>query len=249
MKTIHEFDPLELVEEQSLLAIWKKYRKNFPESSANRLMYGVSSLLAFIVVLVTKQSTAEIADQMRKLLELGMSFSISLLGFLLAGFTIFAMTSRASLFERMAVTTYETGELSFLKQNFFAFVQFFIVYLCFCAYCLAGMVITVKAGIVSTLLSGWLEYPGPTKELITKIGLWLTLTFFAYVFVQLKIFIFNIFHFTMTGIASDIAFKQNAEKSISHNLSHRKIDQIQGTPNLSPLKDPNSEQGLDKEKQ
>lgn len=62
---------------------------------------------------------------------MGFSFSINTLGFLIAGFTIFATISKPRMMlAMMGHTNKETG-LPTLKYNFFAFMQVFIAYIVF----------------------------------------------------------------------------------------------------------------------
>jgi hypothetical protein len=146
-----------------------------------------------------------ILDQLADLSTLIFNTTVSLLGFLLAGFSFFATVADKQMFCRMAEVPHEPSGLSYLKYNLFVFMRVFVEYL---VLCIVGLVVqtSLQTGTGSRqLLEGWLSMcclPGfprlPVWIAAGAIGL--LFGCFVYLLMQLKSFIFNIHHVVMTSI-------------------------------------------------
>ena len=201
-------EPSDITKEKSLGAIWWAYRKNTPERRANRLLYGVPAVLGILHSFLGSQSVGQLLSEIRSLADLSVSFAASILGFLLAGFTIFAVMTKPDLFARMATTKYETGQLSFLKQNFFAFIDAFIVYLSFVTFCFAIHILGAPNGVASTALGQLGGDAMAVKRTVARVVLSVEIASLSYTLVKLKSFIFNVFHIVMTGIRWEVEAKK-----------------------------------------
>ena len=190
----------DLLREKSLWAVYVRSR-SIPFSWLNNAA-GVIVAIAIGVASCWSASMANVADHLSALSVLAFNTSISLLGFLLAGFSFFATVSDKSMFCRMAEVQHKESGLSYLKYNFYVFMRVFFEY-------------SVVA-VVSFLLAVILQPDSGTRIVLTRLlddilptraGIWvlsgalgLLAGSFAYLLLQLKSFIFNVFHVVMTSI-------------------------------------------------
>jgi len=193
-----EFDPAELTKERNLLDIYRQSRK-ITSSGFNQVASAIVLCLLLTYVLASS-NVHVIARNVRELADLGFNFTVGILGFLLAGFTIFATVSKTKLLKTMAVTQHKESGLSYLKYSFFAFMKVFIVYLAFATLCLLIKIIGGPEGPV-TLLITWMPSGVRTlKRVVASISLIVVGTWFFFLLMVLKSFIFNVYHIVMTAI-------------------------------------------------
>lgn len=88
-------------------------------------------LLLGINAFCLEKDVSVILSDTRTWASMGFSFSINTLGFLIAGFTIFATISKPRMMLAMMWHTNKETGLPTLKYNFFAFMQVFIAYIVF----------------------------------------------------------------------------------------------------------------------
>jgi uncharacterized membrane protein YjfL (UPF0719 family) len=193
------FDPKTLTEEKSLARIAWRCRV-LPWNRFNVIITGLAALFSMIYASASVRPHSSFAEWDRLLASAGLAFGGQVLGFLIAGFTIFATLTKPALFKRMAVVTHEETGLSYLKYNFFAFVQVFIQYLCFTATSLVFMVAGPARGPASEIVERISENNESAKVVVTRIAFCLLFTWSVYVLALLKSFIFNIYHVVMTAI-------------------------------------------------
>ena len=192
------FRPSDLTKEKSLLAIRLAARK-IPSSGFNQSLVGITAVLAAIYAMLPGSSASMLASKTREIAEMGFGFATSILGFLIAGFTVFATITKEDLFKRMATIEEPRSKLSYLKYNFFAFMKVFIDYLCFCGLCVAIKFAAFTNGPASAVLS---LIPGNdfTRLWFARTGFVLVSAAFVYVLLLLKSFVFNIHHVVMTAL-------------------------------------------------
>lgn len=124
-------------------SLWDTYKKS-PDWRSNRfnrvvlvgaILLSVSLTLADVLFGTPyKGKVTEIITAIRSWLEIGVSFSLGTLGFLVAGFTIFATVSRPELFIHMAQTAYKESGLSQFKWVFFVFLNVFVNYISYLSF-------------------------------------------------------------------------------------------------------------------
>ena len=206
-------NPNDLTKEIGLLDIYKVSRSRLPRNKINIF----STLSVFVMLTVYSVASDEtsnlLVEKVRKWAELGFSFSSGILGFLIAGFTIFATVSDKSLFVKMAQTTHQKSGISYLKYNFFALMYVFIAYLGFAALCLLIQLLGGSSGFVSIVIRAIAgnEYYLPTKRLLVGFGLTAVGTWFFYSLALLQSFIFNVYHIVMTAIRWELE-KENLDR-------------------------------------
>ena len=201
------FDPAELTSEKSLFKIRLAARK-IPSSAFNQWVVVVTATLALAYALLPNSSAALLATKVREFAEMGFGFAASILGFLIAGFTVFATITKEQLFHKMAEFIEPTSKLSYLKYNFFAFMRVFIDYLCFCAFCLLIKLAAFPDGPISAILS-YLPGTDFTKLCMARIGFVVITASTVYVLLLLKAFVFNIHHVVMTSLRWSMEEAQN----------------------------------------
>jgi hypothetical protein len=186
---MHEFNPSEITKEIGLLDVYKASRSNLPRNRINDF----STLIVFSGLLTysfaSHESNFILAEKVRKWSELGFSFSSGILGFLIAGFTIFATVS-------------DKSGLSYLKYNFFSLMYVFIAYLGFAMLCLLVILFGSNSGLVSIMVNLLLNsiYLLTIKRCLICTGIVVLGTWFFYSIMLLQSFIFNIYHIVMTAI-------------------------------------------------
>lgn len=192
------FDPKDLTSEKKLWDIYLASRR-IPFSKFN-----VTSTLVVFVLLIanaafSKEGLSETTKLVRDMAANGFSISLSTLGFLLAGFTIFATVSQPKLSLSMAAITNNSSGLSFLKHNYFVFLRVFIYYIVFCVFSLSIVVFGHAGGLVSTVVS-YTPSPYIVKLVMVKAAYVILFTGYYFLIMQLKSFIFNIYHSVMTSL-------------------------------------------------
>lgn len=206
-----KFDPNELTEEKSLWKIYLNCRKL--KLNKFNVAVGIISFLLFIAnTFSPKMNTEFMLKEIQKWATFGLSFSVSTLGILLAGFTIFASLSKPKMLLAMMDHTDKSTGLKTLKMNFYPFILVFIVYLFFSFLYLAIMILGTSNGIISYLLD-LIPKCYKVKEVLLTVSYAFTGTSFVYLLIMLKSFIFNIYavvmnflrweHLSLTTIEKD----------------------------------------------
>lgn len=187
-----------LTEEKSLWAIYRKSRT----IQFNKFNVWTTTLVAALTTIqyCLLDSSIQIKLQLvRDFSSVAMGIAVSVLGFILAGFTIFATISQPEMLVAMSKHRHESSGLSYLKNNFFIFMRVFIYYLTYTVACLIITIFGIKGGLIHKITS--------LSPISCQIEEWLV--GFSYVFLygglfflmmQLKSFIYNVYHSVMTAI-------------------------------------------------
>lgn len=196
---------LELHDEKNLWSIYRKCVVHLPHSRFNGTM-----ILLVISVLIwdTLASPQHFVSRIilaRQLGELGLGYGSTILGFLIAGFTIFATLSKPELFRKMASVAYGKTGFSHLKANLFAFVEVFVIYTVFLVSCLLVKIFCGVGGMLPTLVEYSVQNPCfgfyLEKARVANFGFILISSFSIYCLLALKSFIYNTYHAVATSIA------------------------------------------------
>lgn len=192
----------ELFEERNLWRVWRRS----PGLASNTFNLWVA-LLAFLAVLAyvilhahffNRNVDASI-EHLNSVSELGLGFSSAMLGFLIAGFAIFASISKPRLFVDLAKLPSGRDDLSWLKFVFFSFMNVFIHFLLFIALC-AAVQLLVRSGAPEMvkgrqMTSFWLA--------LSHIGLVALGTWFIILLLKLKSFVWNVYQTMLLTIAHE----------------------------------------------
>lgn len=190
-----ELDPEELTKERSLFEIFKKSSK-LPSSNLNKITNFLVLTLLIVHVALTSENAHDMAERVRLIANLGLNFVVGMLGFLIAGFTIFATITDKKLFKEMAKVDAPFGKISYLKYIFFVFMQVFIYFVTFGIFCLLIILFASSKGFMTLLLDS-IPY---LKIYFAKAGFVIIGSSFFFLIMTLKSFIFNIYHTVMITI-------------------------------------------------
>lgn len=193
-----DLSPKALLEEKSLLEIYKKSRR-IPFNSFNFWSTIVVVVMVAIQYCLLDISITEKLKVVREFSVMAVGITTTVLGFLLAGFTIFATISQPDMLVAMSQHREQKSGLSFLKYNFFIFMRVFIYYMAYAVFCIFILIFAIKGGVIHYLVN-----ISPISHEIIE---WLV--GFSYValyggmfflLMQLKSFIYNVYHSVMTAI-------------------------------------------------
>tara|TARA_Y100000780_G_C13625391_1_gene394257 strand:- start:472 stop:1083 length:612 start_codon:yes stop_codon:yes gene_type:complete len=191
----YSFDESELTSEKSLWDVYKLSRRILPSRFNSIAVLLVTGLLA-VNSFVLEADTGRILSATRKWAEVGFSFSIATLGFLIAGFTIFATLSKPKMMLAMMEHTNKGTGLPTLKYNYFAFMQVFIAYILFSSIFILIHLFGMESGLLSNLLR--LIPDGVCIKLaIIKSAYCFVGGSIFYLLLLLKSFVFNIYAIVM----------------------------------------------------
>lgn len=193
-----DLSPKALMDEKSLWAIYAKARR-IPVSSFNFWATLIVFVLVSLQYCMLEISLDDKLKIVREFSTMSIGLVVSVLGFILAGFTIFATISQPDMLVAMSRHRHEKSQLSYLKNNFFIFMRVFIYYLSYTVFCLLVIVFAVKGGLVHKVVQ--------LSPISWKISEWLVgaayvmlYTGFFFLLMQLKSFIYNVYHTVMTAI-------------------------------------------------
>jgi len=191
----YSFNESELTSEKSLWDVYKLSRRILPSTFQIAIVMVVTIILG-LNSFVLSNDEASILDNVREWGQLGLSFSIATLGFLIAGFTIFSTLSQPEMMLAMMnhINT-ETG-LPTLKYNFFVFMKVFIAYIVFSFLFLMIVLFGQEGGFLDNVID-LLPHSACIKSVLVKILYPIVGGSFAYLLLLLKSFIFNIYAIVM----------------------------------------------------
>lgn len=218
------FTPEEITKDRDLLDIYLHSRK-LPKGRLSKYFFEPVTFFVFTILSIyafnSPQSTNQLANQVRDWADFGFSFSIGIMGFLIAGFSIFATVSKPDLFTTMAKIPETRSQLSYLKYIFYGFINVFIIYLGFAFLCILIKIFAFESGILSILLDYFYKNEpsnysilsltlnlATTKRILAGLGIVSVGTWMFYLLVILQSFIFNIYYAVMTSIRWEIESKK-----------------------------------------
>lgn len=200
-----DFSKEDLLGERSLLDIYAIARLTPP----NGFNVAVTVIVFFVCIAYCIRVGADqssVLALLRQITADAIAFSTSILGFLVAGFTICVSTKSETFFAMAKHEKDETG-VSYLKYNLSIFLLVFIHYLAFTILCLSIRVFFASGGPGAVFLRD-IPVSIETRNLVKSVGVAIVfvgfVTWFFYVLMLLKSFIFNVYHIVMTGIAMTI---------------------------------------------
>ncbi|MGH8073502.1 MAG: hypothetical protein ACREO4_05450 [Lysobacter sp.] len=190
--------PSAFTKEKSLWAIYIQARR-IPTNKFN----AVTTLLVFLGAVVTswlsEASTSATIKMVREFATLGFNGALTVLGFLVAGFTIFATISNPNMLIRMGAMRHLESGLSWLKFTFFILIRTFLYFLVFAVFCYLVIFFGGSGGLVATLVK-LSPYPREVTFALAKIAFVVMATFQYFLLVQLKSFIFNVYHSVVAAL-------------------------------------------------
>lgn len=190
-----DFDQSELTKEKSLWDVYVLSRRILP----GKLQ--VITVLLFVCFLgvnafFLEKDISSIVYNARKWAEYGFNFSITTLGFLIAGFTIFATISKPRMLLAMMQYNNKKTGLPTLKYNFFAFMKVFIAYISISIFYISVLLLGSKDGFLENILE-LIPNGHCVGTTLAKCAYALIGGSFVYLLLLLKSFVFNIYAIVM----------------------------------------------------
>lgn len=194
----YNFNPNDLTTEKSLWDIFILSIR-IKSSRFNKSVIALSIICLLVYVYIFQKNISTLLMEIRSLSLLALNFSITVLGFLIAGFTIFATLSKPGMLLRMMEIEHKESGLPYLKYNFIAFMRIFIYYIVIIFFYMSIILLGNKNGIVSVIVS-YLPKAPFVKDNIIKISYVAIGTSLIYLILLLKTFIFNIYSIVMNQL-------------------------------------------------
>lgn len=199
----------DLTKEKNLLQIYILSRK-FPKGKFNCWLLIGFLILFVIYAFLSRKNEEHILHLLFKMVDVGISFGASILGFLIAGFTVFVTMTKTEIFVEMSKVPYKkTGE-SYLKYNLSQFMIVFINYILYLFLCFFIFMFGQPDGFFSLLskiaiglfggdLSLLIFHKLPIYICFVAVGVWS-----MYLLILMKSFIYNIYQVVTTTVRWDL---------------------------------------------
>lgn len=201
-------DPEYFTAEKSVYAIFRETFK-LKASSSNSVVAIIATIVAILYVCCTSEDETGIISRAHDLAVLGITFSTTLLGFLIAGFTVFATFTNKEMFIRIAfLPDPNTDGLSYLKSFFFVFMNVFIHYVGYLFFSFAVYFFLGKNGIVSEIARSYFWNYDMLVLRLSKLSIVIFMGWTFFLVMLLKSFVFNTYHVVMTTLRYEYE-KQN----------------------------------------
>lgn len=187
-------------------SLWQLYRlaRHIPRSRSENVIMALGWMAMLVYVLSTFSDYADLLSQIRSLISDGLNFVASILGFLVAGFTIFVTITKTEVFVAMAKKKHsEYGELTWFKYSMAVFMYVFAHYFAFIVVAYILKVSLAVAGPAHTLRILLLRYWSHTDALVWGVTCILLLSlsvWLLHLVLLLKGFIFNIYAVVTTVV-------------------------------------------------
>lgn len=213
----------EIFAQKSLWEVFRTSRAALPRPKINSYIFWISVAIvaAFLVFLVVDGgrnfTDRDAVTFLRFVAGQGTSLSVGILGFLVAGFAIFASVTRAELFITLAKIPYKRdGEktgINRLQFVFFNFINVFTVYMSLLALCLVIVVLFSDRSPLLVLASNVLA-PNPVAPILA-VGSLTGILLLALItaILKLKSFVWNLYQTVLVTIATEAELAEIAASS------------------------------------
>lgn len=194
----YNFDPNELTKEKTLWDVYLLSRR-IRSSRFNTIATIITIIVLSIYSFYFQSDIASLLGETRMLANLTLNLSATILGFLIAGFTIFATLSKPRMLLKMMEVVHKPTGMKFLKYNFVAFMRIFIYYLAIMSISIVMVLVGNKNGMAYRYAMCFPEGIMISCNLI-KIAYVIIGTSLTLMVLLLKTFIFNIYSIVMNQL-------------------------------------------------
>ncbi|MCK9986692.1 MAG: hypothetical protein AzoDbin1_03164 [Azoarcus sp.] len=208
-------DPItdeELLQEKDLHAVYLCARA-LPESKLNRRVTITFAALLAISVYLGNQTASELATLTRELVNTGLTFTISILSFLIAGFTIYLTVTNSDMLVALSERRHNGNGLPWIKYIAFHFLRVMAVYIGFLLYCLAVQLFGSPNGALSNLLALLPSGAEQVRWQVAAISFVLTAGVMVNMVMLLQSFVANIYTTTMMNIVDERRRRRRRERA------------------------------------
>ncbi|WP_155616496.1 hypothetical protein [Xanthomonas translucens] len=193
-----DLGPGSFTAETSLWQIYKSARR-IPSSRFNVYTTLVVAVLVGGASFFSDLGSNATIKAARELATLGLNTTLTVLGFLVAGFTIFATVTNPNMLIAMGQTRHEISGLSWLKHSFFVLIRTFIYFICYAVFCFSIVYLASPGGIASLLIR-LSPHVGEYTLCCAKVAYVALATGQFFLLMQLKSFIFNMYHSVVASL-------------------------------------------------
>lgn len=190
----YNFSPEELTKEKSLYDVYLLTKVIKINSFDFYLTIIIFLLLSINSVCLS--SSKELLDSIRTWVPLTFSFTTTTLGFLIAGFTIFATINKPDLFLALMSIKHPDYNMSYLKYVYGVFMRVFIHFITWSIVYLFIIMFGQHNGLISKIANG-LMIPYEAKIIAVKLTYIIIGCSAIYLVLSIKTFIFNIYTMLM----------------------------------------------------
>jgi len=191
----YRFKPHELTSEKSLWDVYCLTRKIHPSRLQLAILIISIIGLAINAIWFTENKYRLVID-IRGWSASGFILSITTLGFLIGGFTIFVTLAKPEMMLAMMDHQDDETKLPTLKLNLAKFMHVFIIYL-ICSTLYLSVVLFGQPNSIISSLTNFAPNPGLLKRTIIVFAYIYIGTSFVYLILTLKSFIYNIYAIVM----------------------------------------------------
>lgn len=199
--------PAQLTDEKSLLQLYK-LTYSFPASRFNVLSTIFVAVCCTGYLSWVQPGGTEAGTLLKETLKLGLSLVPSILGFLIAGFTVFVTVTKPGVFSAMAKKEFAQSGQSYLKYNLSAFMLAFAHYVAYLAACVLltffgqpnGPLTEITLSLASLIASNInVAYNVLLSACAIAFACWTW-----YLVMLLKSFIYNVYQVVVTSVRWDL---------------------------------------------
>lgn len=204
---VDKINPAQLTKEKNLFQLYK-LTYSFPTSRFNVISTFLVGICCTSYLLRVQPGGGEAGILLKEILKFGISLVPSILGFLIAGFTVFVTVTKPGVFSAMAKKEYDKTGQSYLKYNLSAFMLAFSHYVAYLALCVLLVYFGQPNGPL-TQIAKWLSSLGTCNTSVAYHTLVSACAVaFAcwtwYLVMLLKSFIYNVYQVVVTSVRWDL---------------------------------------------
>lgn len=221
----------ELSVDKSLLAVYR-HSRSYSESRLDFVIRALTILILIclsILLWITKFDLFPLASKsITNWLNIGFTYATTILGFLVAGFTIFSTMTRTEIFIALAGSAHKTLGVSQLKFIFYSFLRVFVLHIVLIFFCVVVIMLKDSSGIYLSVLNG------PNISIsIKKVGISLVLPCLGYLIMStllhLKTFVWNLYQSIIIAVAGAAAIYE-LERANHRNVTQMSSEHTPASP-------------------
>jgi hypothetical protein len=204
---VDEINPAQLTEEKNLFQLYM-LTYSFPTSRFNVISTFIVGACCVSYLFWVRPGGGEAGILLKEILKFGISLVPSILGFLIAGFTVFVTVTKPGVFSAMAKKEYAKSGQSYLKYNLSAFMLAFSHYVAYLGLCVLLVYFGQPNGPL-TQIAKWLSslaacnisvsYNALVSACAVAFACWTW-----YLVMLLKSFIYNVYQVVVTSVRWDL---------------------------------------------
>lgn len=214
---IDKINAKDITKEKSLWDVYLLSRKITISTFHVCIMLAALIFLSTNAFFIEKNNFILLSD-IRNWSTIGFNFSVTTLGFLIAGFTIFATLSKPDMFLAMMAYKNKETQIPTLKYNLMAFMKVFISFIS-CTFIYLFIILFCQTnGVVGNIIEllPWNNY---IKEYLIKLIYCVIGVSLIYLVLVVKTFIYNIYAIVMNSIRWEYHIKQKEKKPPTSNTT------------------------------